>query len=57
MFSFCNNWKGYLDESKRILRYNGEMIIYESSERYEIIKNYLIDLDMKIINKEYENNK
>ena len=52
-----NNWKGYLDESKRILRYNGEMIISESSERYEIIKNYLIELDMKIINEEYDKNK
>ena len=52
-----NNWKGYLDEGKRILRYNGEMIISESSERYEIIKDYLVELDMKIINEEYDKNK
>ena len=52
-----NNWKGYLDEGKRILRYNGEIIISESSERYEIIKDYLGELDMKIINEEYDKNK
>ena len=52
-----NNWKGYLDEGKRKLRYNGEMIISESSERYEIIKDYLVELDMKIINEEYDKNK
>ena len=52
-----NNWKGYLDEGKRILRYNGEIIISESSERYENIKNYLTELDMKIINEDYDKNK
>jgi superfamily II DNA or RNA helicase len=52
-----NNWKGYLDEGKKILRYNGEIIISESSERYENIKNYLTELDMKIINEDYDKNK
>lgn len=33
------------------------MIISESSERYEIIKDYLVELDMKIINEEYDKNK
>jgi len=48
-----SNWKEYLDEGKIVLRYNGEMIISESSERYEIIKKYLIEIDMKIIKEEY----
>jgi Mn-dependent DtxR family transcriptional regulator len=48
-----SNWKEYLDEGKYILRYNGEMIISESSERYEIIKNYLTEIDMKIIKEDY----
>ena len=33
------------------------MIISESSERYENIKNYLTELDMKIINEDYDKNK
>jgi len=48
-----SNWKEYLDEGKTILRYNGEMIISESSERYEIIKKYLIEIGMKIIKEDY----
>ena len=52
-----SNWKEYLDEGKYVLRYNGEMIISESSERYEIIKNYLIEIDMKIIKEEYNKTK
>ena len=52
-----NNLKEYLVEGKKVLRYNGEIIISESSERYENIKNYLTELDMKIINEEYDKNK
>ena len=48
-----SNWKDYLVEGKRVLRYNGEMIISESVERFDIIREYLADLDMKIINTEY----
>ena len=52
-----SNWKEYLDEGKIVLRYNGEMIISESSERYEIIKNYLIEIGMKIIKGDYNETK
>ena len=30
------NWKEYLNEGNRVLEYNGEMIISESIERYEL---------------------
>lgn len=33
-----SNWKEYLTEGKRVLRYNGEMIISESVERFNIVK-------------------
>jgi ubiquinone/menaquinone biosynthesis C-methylase UbiE len=36
-----SNWKEYLTEGKRVLRYNGEMIISESVERFNIVKEYL----------------
>ena len=52
-----SNWKEYLDEGKIVLRYNGEMIISESSDRYEIIKIYLIEIGMKIIKEEYNESK
>jgi hypothetical protein len=52
-----SNWKEYLDEGKIVLRYNGEMIISESSERYDIIKKYLIEIDMKIIKEDYNETK
>ena len=48
-----SNWKEYLTEGKRVLRYNGEMIISESVERFNIVKEYLADLEMKIINVDY----
>jgi hypothetical protein len=35
------NWKEYIDEGFRVLIYNGEMIISESIERFETIKNYI----------------
>ena len=52
-----SNWSEYLNEGKRVLRYNGEIIVSESSERYEIIKNYLIEIDMKIIKEDYSETK
>jgi superfamily II DNA or RNA helicase len=52
-----SNWKKYMDESKKVLRYNGEMIISESGERYKIIKEYLTVIDMKIIKNEYDDKK
>ena len=42
-------WKEYLNESVRVLKYNGEIIISESIERYETIKEYLEELKKKII--------
>jgi hypothetical protein len=49
------NWKEYIIEGLRVLEYNGEMIISESIERYDIIKNYINELNMKIINDNYNN--
>jgi hypothetical protein len=40
-----HNWKEYIDESIRVLRYNGEIIISESTDRYDIIKNILMNWD------------
>ena len=48
------NRKEYLNEGNRVLKYNGEMIISESIDIYDIIKNYLEELNMKII---IDNNK
>jgi hypothetical protein len=49
-----SNWKEYLTEGKRVIRYNGEMIISESVERYNIVKEYLeTELEMNIINADY----
>jgi superfamily II DNA or RNA helicase len=47
------NWKEYLNEGVRVLEYNGEIIISESIERYETIKEYLEELKMKIIIDDY----
>ena len=47
------NWKDYLNEGIRVLEYNGEMIISESIERYETIKEYLEELKIKIIIDDY----
>lgn len=43
-----SNWKKYIDESVRVLRYNGEMIVSESVERYEKIKEYINKLGLHI---------
>jgi hypothetical protein len=48
------NWKEYLNEGKRVLEYNGEMIISENKERYETVKKYLDEINMKIITDEYK---
>ena len=52
-----SNWKDYLVEGKRVLRYNGEMIISESVERFDVVKEYLVQLEMKIINAEHNETK
>jgi hypothetical protein len=52
-----SNWKDYLVEGKRVLKYNGEMIISESVERFDIIREYLAELEMKIINVEHDKTK
>ena len=49
------NWKDYIIEGLRVLEYNGEIIISESIERYDIIKNYINELNMKILNDNYNN--
>ena len=48
-----SNWKEYIDEGLRILRYNGEMIISESVERYELIKSYINELGCHIMKDDY----
>jgi hypothetical protein len=53
-----SNWRDYLVEGKRVLKYNGEMIISESVERFNMVKEYLeTDLEMKIINVEHDKTK
>ena len=49
-----NNWKDYLDQGYRVLEYNGEMIVAESTERYESIKNFITEINMKIIDDDYD---
>lgn len=48
-----SNWKDYLNEGKRVLEYNGDIIISEAIDRYDKIKEYLEELEMKIIKDEY----
>ncbi len=43
-----SNWKKYIDEAVRVLRYNGEMIVSESVERYEKIKEHINKLGLHI---------
>lgn len=52
-----SNWRKYIDEGKRVLNYNGEMIISESKERYYIIKKYIEKKKLKIIKDEYDETK
>ena len=44
-----SNWKAYINEAIRVLRYNGEIIISESTERYDIIKTFINELGYLII--------
>jgi molybdopterin biosynthesis enzyme MoaB len=48
-----SNWKDYLAEGYRVLVYNGEMIISESIERYDQVKDHLEAIGMRIIDPEY----
>jgi ubiquinone/menaquinone biosynthesis C-methylase UbiE len=48
------NWKEYIKEAKRVLRYNGEMIISESVNRFDTIKEYIDEEELHI--KYVENN-
>jgi len=50
-----SNWKEYINEAIRVLRYNGEIIISESIERYEKIKEYINEKNLHI--KRVENKK
>ena len=52
-----SNWKEYLQEAKRVLTYNGEMIISESSERYDTIKEYIVKMGLHIKLEEYNETK
>ena len=52
-----SNWKEYLNEGHRVLEYNGEMIVSESIDRYQLIKDYLISMNMHIKNEDYEKDK
>jgi hypothetical protein len=47
-----SNWKEYIKEGFRVLRYNGEMIISESRERYETVKEYINSLGYTITHSE-----
>ncbi|MBA43225.1 MAG: hypothetical protein CMF62_04340 [Magnetococcales bacterium] len=51
-----SNWKEYLDEAKRVLRYRGEIIIVDSVNRYENIKDYVLQL-FKLDCDNYDENK
>ena len=50
-----SNWKEYINEAIRVLKYNGEIIISESIERYETIKAYIDEKNLLI--KRVENEK
>ena len=51
------NWQEYLKEGKRVLNYNGEMIICESVERYDKIKECVKELGLHIKKDEYTKDK
>lgn len=48
-----SNWNTYMDEGYRVLEYNGEMIISENQERYDIVKAYLQKINMHVIKEDY----
>ena len=41
-----SNWKDYIKEAIRVLRHNGEILISESIDRYEVIKEYIDSLNL-----------
>jgi SAM-dependent methyltransferase len=43
------NWKDYINEAKRVLCFNGLLIIYDLIENYEQTKNYLNELEMILL--------
>ena len=43
-----SNWKEYINEGFRVLRYNSELIISESIERYTLITTYINELEYHI---------
>ena len=52
-----SNWKSYLQEAKRVLKYNGEMIISESVERHQIIKDFIEELGCHIKHDDFKPSK
>ncbi len=48
------NWQSYIEEAMRVLRYNGEMIISESHERYEIIRKFIEEQGLHIKSCDYK---
>jgi hypothetical protein len=44
-----SNWREYLIDAQRVLKYNGEMIISESIDRIDDIKAVLNEIGMTII--------
>ena len=49
-----SNWKEYIKEALKVLRHNGEIIISESTDRYEKIKEYLNELGFFIKKDNYK---
>ena len=52
-----SNWKDYLQEALRVLKYNGEIIISESVDRYEDIKEHIKVLGYYIKKDDYDDKK
>ena len=48
------NWQKYILEAKRVLIFNGMIIISESSERYNIIKEFVKEIGFKILDDQYD---
>ena len=48
------NWSTYIDEAKRVLSHNGEMIIVESNKDYEKIKAYIESNELRILDDNYD---
>jgi ubiquinone/menaquinone biosynthesis C-methylase UbiE len=48
-----SNWREYLEEAYRVLRYNGEVIIGEGIDRLETIREAVVSLGFQIIKEEF----